>query len=133
MIDAVLKFTDLATAKADAVAQGYMDGLHTLFNANQVIPDVKVWRVSQDVSGTDGQGNPTVTHTFLTGWFCLISVVSIPNNLKNLAAIQFAYDRDLANARKPCVLKSNLSAPLLADLRFSPVFMGANLPWGQWT
>lgn len=133
MIDAILRFTDFNTAKADVIAQGYMDQLHALFKADQVIPDLKVWRASQDVIGTDGDGQPTVTHTYLSGWFCLVSVVTIPNNLKNLSAIQFAYNRDLANARQPCILKSNVSVPLLADLRFSPVFMGSDLPWGQWT
>lgn len=133
MIDAILKFTDFATAKVDAVAQGYMDQAHALFNADQVIPNIKVWRISQDATGTDLNGQPIIIHTFLSGWFCLISIVNIPNNLKNLGAIQFAYDRDLANARQPCILKNNIGLPLVQDIRFAPVFMGSDLPWGNWT
>lgn len=135
MIDGIFKFTDLTAAKSDPYVQSHMDQLHTLFMADRVIPGLQVWRASQDVIGTDAQGFPMVTHTFLTGWFVLVSVNRpIPSGLANHPALQVGIDVDLANSRTPgMILKNNIGGAILQDIRFSPVFAGRDFPWGNWT
>ncbi len=135
MIDGIFKFTSLAAAKADPYVQTHMNALQTLFAEDRIIPGLQVWRASQDVVGTDAEGHPMVTHTYLTGWFMLVSVSRpIPLALQNHSALQIGIDRDMANARTAgMVLKSNITNAILQDLRFSPVFSGSDYPWGNWT
>jgi hypothetical protein len=124
MIDALVKFADLATAQADPVVQQHMDALHTLFRADYVLADVKVWRASQDV------GN---VHTFLTGWFVLISLPSLTPAaiaLRDHAALQVCIDADKAKLRQAgMVLKSNVGG-ILQDVRMGPIFAGRDYPFG---
>ena len=125
-VDAVLKFSSLAAAKADPVVQRYYDAVLDLFAESMLIPNVKVWRASQDVNGV---------HTFLSGWYALISIETkgLPDDVKNHAAIQVVIDRDKANARQVgAIIRSTVSAALLQDLRFQPVFAGSDYPWGAW-
>lgn len=127
-IDVVLKFASLAAAKADPVVQQYRDVIDDLFNSDSVIPDVKVWRASQDVNGA---------HTFLSGYYLLVSLTSEQaskvSDLQNLTAVQFVVNRDKANARQAgAVIKANVSNAVLQDLRMQPVFAGSDYPWGAW-
>lgn len=126
MIDVVLKFTSLAAAKADPVVQQHYDAIEDLFALDRVIPNVKVWRASQDVGGV---------HTYLSGWYALISLESgrIPNSLRDHEAVQVVIDRDKANARQPgAIIRSTVGAAVLQDIRFQPVFAGSDYPWGAW-
>jgi hypothetical protein len=134
-IDVILKFTDLATALADPVVQQHLStdaqGRLTVPQADHVIPDIKVWRVSQDVAGSitgpDGQSIPTVTHTYLPGYFALVSLPQIVPALRDHPAVQVVINRD-TNA----VIRRGISPALLNDLRFDPVYAGCNYPWGAW-
>ena len=132
-IDVVLKFASLSAAKADPVVQKYRDEIEDLWAGDSVIPNIKVWRVSQDIHGTDSEGNPTVTHTYQSGWFVLVSLPRIVNALRDHAAVQFAVDREKMNAREAgMVLRKTVSDAVLNDFRFEPVFAGMNPPWGAW-
>lgn len=136
-IDVMLKFASLAAAKADPVVQRYTaldDAQQSQFMPDLVIPDVKVWRASQDVAGTDAEGNSMVTHTYLTGYYVLVSLPQVVTALRDNPAVQVAVDRDKMNSRQTgMVLKSNVTTPVLQDLRFQPVYAGMNPPWGAWS
>jgi hypothetical protein len=135
-IDAMFKFASLAAAKADPVVQHYMsldDSQQAQFQLNIIIPGVQVWRASQDVIGTDADGNPTVTHTLLPGYFIFVSADHVISELRDHPALQVAVDRDKMNARQVgMVLKSTITNSLLQDLRFQPIYAGMNPPWGSW-
>lgn len=125
-IDVVLKFASLAAAKADPVVQQHYDALQDLFASDRVIPNVKVWRASQDVGST---------HNYLAGWYMLVSLESgrVPNALRDHAAVQVVINRDKANARQPgAIIRSTVGAAVLQDLRFEPVFAGSDYPWNNW-
>jgi hypothetical protein len=120
MIDCILKFTSKAAALT-ALAN-HTDGQDWL--PDHVLPDVKVWRTSQDVGDV---------HTYLTGYFVMISLPQAVPALNNIAAVQFVVDRDLANAWQPgMILKANLTNAVLQDLRVSPLFAGCDWPFGAW-
>ena len=132
-IDVVLKFDSIAAAKADPTVQQYRNAIEDLWGGDSVIPNLKVWRVSQDVAGTDGEGNPTVTHTYLPGFFVLVSLPRVVNALRDHAAVQFVVDREKMNAREAgMVLRKTVSNAVLNDFRFEPVFAGMDPPWGAW-
>lgn len=124
MIDYFFKFTNVAAAKADPVVQQNMDTLRTIWRNDYVLVDLQVWRPSQDVAGpNDSFGNPTVIHTFLTGWFVMVSLPNQVPVLLNHSALQFALDRD----GPPYVIKNNIGA-VMQDVRVSPIFMGSHYP-----
>lgn len=132
-IDVVLRFASLAAAKADPVVQQYRNQIEDLWAGDSVIPNVRVWRVSQDTYGIDAEGNPTVTHAYQSGWFALISLPRVVNALRDHAAVQFVVDRDKMNARQSgMVLRKTVNDATLNDFRFEPVFAGMNPPWGAW-
>jgi len=132
-IDAVFRFNSLADAVADPTVQQYMDQLRTLFLTDQAITDLQVWRVSQDVAGVSPDGIPIVTHSYLGGFYLYVSLPRVVLSLRDHPNLQVAIDRDAANTRRPgMILKSNLTNAVLQDVRFQPVFAGADYPWGAW-
>lgn len=123
-IDVVLKFADLATAKADPAVRNHMDDLQEMFAADRVIPNIKIWRASQDVGGV---------HNYVAGWYALISLDHIVPALRDHAAVALVIDRDKANARiAGAVIRSTVGAAVLQDMRMEPVFAGCDYPWGAW-
>jgi hypothetical protein len=132
MIDALLNFTSLAAAKADPVLLAHMDQLQA-WRGSYVLPDVKSWRVSQDVAGTDADGNPKVTHVYRTGWTLMISLPQVVPALFNHAALIVMIDRDRVIANQTGqILKANVTTPVMQDTRWEPVFAGVEYPWGNW-
>lgn len=135
-IDVVVKFADLATALADPVVQQHVSTDaqgNPVFQGDHVIPDIKVWRVSQDVAGTtpgpDGQTIPTVTHTYLPGYFALISLPQIVPALRDHPAVQVVINRDTNTVIRR---GTGIGLALLNDMRFAPIYAGATYPWGAW-
>jgi len=125
-IDVVLKFASRAAARSDPIVSQHYDVMQDLFAQDRVIPDLKVWRMSQDVNGA---------HTMLPGWFLLVSLQSgrVPDALRDHPAVQIVINRDKANARQAgAIIRSTVSAALLQDLRFEPMFAGSDYPWGAW-
>lgn len=129
MIDYFFKFLTEAAAIADAAGSIYYTST-AKWNADRVVPDLQIWRNSQDVAGPLVNGVPTIVHTLLTGWFGVVSLDHIDATLLNHAALQVALDRDKAAAGLPAILKSNVTTAMLNDLRFQPVFAGASYPFG---
>jgi hypothetical protein len=134
MIDYFLKYADEATAKT-ALAQYLVmdrDGVGQ-WPLDLCIPDVKIWRDSQDVTtpGPNGKG-PIITHTYLPGFFILVSLDRVRPALVNLPAVQVVIDREKAVARQAgAVIKSGVSNAVLQDIRISPVFSGSDIPYGN--
>ncbi len=88
---------------------------------HQFLPNVKAWRVSQDVTNPDG----TVTHTYLAGWFGILSLDHIENVILNDNSLAFALNRD----GPPYVIKNNIGA-VINDVAVSPIFAGSHYPLG---
>jgi len=120
VIDYFFKWTNEAAAKADALMLA--DYLNTDPQAlkqwarDKVLPNVQAWRPSQDVGGV---------HTFLTGWFAIVSLNSQASVLLNASALQFALDRD----GPPYVIKNNIGG-VITDVAVSPIFAGSHYPIG---
>lgn len=122
--DAVLQYANAAAAKADLAA--HYDAISDAFLADRV-ESIQVWRASQDT--TDGQGN--VVHNYLAGFFVLVSASRLILSLRDDPNLQIVVNRDLCNERRSgCVVKSNINVAILQDIRFSPVFMGSDIPFG---
>lgn len=134
MYDYYLKFADEATAKTTLAAYLTPDGDwpgNVLRTGGPGGADLKFWRASQDVAGTDADGNPTVTHSYLPGFFILYSDMRLIPALRDAAFVQVVLDRDKAIKRQAGgVIKSTVPIALLKDLRWSPVWAGDSPPWG---
>ena len=90
MIDAFCKWQTEADAKADAVMLANQFGISfNNWRTDHVLPNVKVWRPSQD-TGTP----PNMVHNYLAGWFAIVSIRNQVPELMSLAATQFVLDRD---------------------------------------
>lgn len=124
MIDYFFKFATEAVAIADAAGSIYYSVGDSQWNLYRVIPGLQIWRNSLDVAGV---------HTFLTGWYGVISLDSINNTLVNHAGLQLAIDREKSKAGQVAIIRSNLTNAVLQDLRFQPVFAGSNYPFGNMT
>ena len=124
MIDYFLKYAGVAAAKADPLIQAHMDRLQTLFDEGCIIVDPDVWRASQDVGGV---------HTYLSGFFLIISLPNLVPALRDAASVQFVIDREKAKARQAgAIIKNNLTNTVLQDIRFEPIFAGSDYPFGGW-
>lgn len=121
-IDAILKFTSLAAALADPVVQQHVgDDQQQTFMSDHVIPNLQVWRDSQDVAGV---------HTYLLGYYALISLPRIVSALRDHPAVQVVINRaDNTVVRRG----TGIGLALLNDLRFSPIYAGCAYPWGAWS
>ena len=120
LVDYFLKWADEASAKADAVMlAGYLNtDAQSLkqWARDKVLPNVQVWRPSQDVGGV---------HTFLTGWFAIIGINRQVTVLLNATALQFALNRD----GPPYIVRNNIGG-IITDVAVSPVFLGSHYPVG---
>ncbi len=87
---------------------------------HQFLPDVKAWRPSQDIGAP-----PNVVHTYLTGWFGILSLDHIENVIINDNSLAFALNRD----GPPYVIKNTIGA-VINDLAVSPIFAGSHYPLG---
>lgn len=127
--DAVLRFNTLAAAKADPDVQQHYNAILDFFAADRVAR-VDVWRASQDTVVPDGNGGSSIVHSFMSGVFLLISMPRLVTSLRDNAAIQLVLNRDKMNAREAgFVVRSTISAGILQDIRFGPVFAGMDVPW----
>ncbi len=121
MIDYFFKWTDEASAKADALilAQKYYNQVGTAWSQDLVLPNVKAWRPSQDVGGV---------HTYLTGWFAIVAWPTQVSVLLNASALAFALDRN----GPPYIIKNNIGA-IINDVGCAPIFAGSHYPIGGYT
>lgn len=127
MIDAVLSFPSAAAARNDPVLAAHLTTLQS-WVGSYVLPGIRLWRNSQDVAGTDADGNPKITHTYLPGWSILISRPNVVGALRNHANLQFMVDSDAGT-----VIRATINQTVMQDIRMEPIFAGRNYPWGAWT
>lgn len=131
MIDYFLRFTSRAEAKADPDIRAFHHALDDRFDDAQIIVNPDFWRHSQDVVTTDGEGNEVRTHNYIAGFVICVSLDRVVQRLVDHPATQVVLDRDKANARQAgAVIYRAVSLAVLRDLRWSPVFAGADYPWG---
>lgn len=125
MIDYFMQFNTEADAITAAEAAGKLgqrdDQGNWHWNLDHVAPDIKAWRISQDVTNPDG----SVTHTYLSGWYCIVSLNGINAQLNNHPNLAFTLDRD----GPPYVIKNNMGA-VITNLGFQPIFAGSHYPIG---
>jgi hypothetical protein len=126
MIDYFCKWTNEQEAKQDAMRlrQYFGDTDGTIVKDwyhNQFLPNVKAWRVSQDVQNPDG----TVTHTYLTGWYGILALDHVEDVIMNDNSLAFALDRD----GPPYIIKNNIGA-VINDVGAAPIFCGSHYPLG---
>lgn len=126
MIDYFFRWTDQDDAKQDALMLAdYLNvqpGNLRDWAQDKVLPNVQVWRPSQD---TTVDGN--VVHNFLVGWFAIVALNRQAPVLLNSSALQFALDREARNAGQPFVVRNNIGT-VINDVKVSPVFAGSNYP-----
>lgn len=129
MFDVLLRFNTAAEA-ATYLPQYSTAG--TTWDMANVIPDVKAWQDSAQ-GGLLGGILGTVTGlVFLSGYWTWISLTAVPHDVTNLLAVQLCYDRDALNAKQAkSIYKTSLGLTLLNDIRASPVYQGADVPWGS--
>lgn len=134
MIDALLNFPSAAAAKADPALSVHMDQLQS-WRGSYVLPDVKVWRPSQDHSiGNDlDTGQPMMVHTYRVGWNIIISLPRVVPALQNHPNLIVMIVRDAVIANSiGMIVKANISQAIMQDTRWEPVFAGCEYPWGAW-
>jgi hypothetical protein len=133
MIDYFLKFASEAAAKTALSSRlGTDEQGNLVWPRSYCFPGLQFWLASQDVAGTDSDGNPILTHTYLPGYFIMVSLPNVLAALRDSAPVQIVIDRDLAASRSQgAVIKSNVSVAILQDLRFSPVPAGSDYPFGN--
>lgn len=136
MIDYFFRWNDQADARQDALMLA--DHLSVAPDSpdvrdwmrDHVLPNVKAWRVSQDMPNSPDVGG--VTHTYLSGWFAIVATRTQVQVLLNAAALQFALDRDACNRGDPFVVRNNIGA-LITDIGCEPIFAGSNYPIGGYS
>lgn len=123
MIDYFFRWTDEAAARADAIAAAQHFGIQGpggwQWFRDHVLPDVKVWRPTQDVGGT---------HTYLSGWSAIVSLDQQVQMLLNATALAFAMNRD----GPPYVIKNNIGV-IITDIACAPIFAGSHYPIGGYS
>lgn len=142
MIDYFCRWATIDDAKADAARLRKYLGDNTVTGSppqwrqwylNHFIPDVKAWRISQDViiPASPPRTPPRVQHTYLAGWFGLLALDEAIPALYNDAACQFCLNRDFIAGVSPpnIVVKNNIGA-VLQDVGVEPTFAGSHYPLG---
>lgn len=130
--------TALATLGRYYNAQIGPSGQAIGYALDTLVPNIKVWRSSQDnISCCDANGQNIITHTYQTGWYCIVSFTTPRDNavlaiLQGAAAAVIAINRTKMEAgQSGFVLKNTFSNAILQDLRWSPVTTNSMpLPWG---
>ncbi len=125
-VDYFAKWNSEAEAKQDAMRLRQYFGTDggTIVKdwyLHQFLPNVQVWRPSQDVHNPDG----SVTHVLLAGWFGILSLDHIETVIINDNSLAFALNRD----GPPYVIKNNIGG-IINDVAVSPIFAGSHYPLG---
>lgn len=123
MIDYFFRWANETEARIDALALAEFLSLDLGFGRHwlqgHVLPNIQVWRPSQDVGGI---------HSYLTGWFAVVATAQPRDLLLNASALAFALNRN----GPPYVLKNNIGA-IITDVACSPIFAGSHYPIGGYS
>jgi hypothetical protein len=129
MIDYFMRFTDEAEAISEAVAYGKLGSYDNSsppiwrWNTDHVLPNCKAWRVSQDVIVGSP---PSVVHSYITGWLCIVALHGINQTLLNHPKMSFALNRD----GPPYVIRNTIGT-IIQDIAAEPIFAGSHYPLGD--
>jgi hypothetical protein len=128
MIDHVMLYATEAGAKADKVRLSDALGIPATdtWQLNQSIPDIRLWQPSKDTVVNDN-----VVHTYLKGFFLLLSLNRVEPLLRDAPSIFFILDRDAASRGAPFVVFNDIG-DMISDIAFAPAFAGSNYPLGGW-
>ncbi len=139
MIDYFCKWVDEADAKQDAARlRRYFGGGVNADSPpppienwllNHFLPNVQVWRPSQD--HLDTSSPPVMVHTYLTGWFGILALEYVDDVILAQSCLQFALNREYDPLASPknLIVKNNIGA-VLQDIGISPTFAGSRYPIG---
>lgn len=121
MIDMFFRWSSEGAAKQDALALAEFLGVEITPGVREwlrdhVLPNVKAWRPSQDVDGV---------HSYLTGWFAIVSLMQPRDVLLNASALSFALNRE----GPPYIIRNNIGA-VITDIACEPIFLGSHYPIG---
>lgn len=94
----------------------------------RVLPNVKAWRISQDVFA--GSPPEFVSHTYLPGWFAILAMEEALDVLLNDNNLAFALNRNWTPDSPPNLIVKNNIGAIIQDVGVSPVFAGSNYPVG---
>jgi hypothetical protein len=136
MIDHLMTFATEADAKADPVVGAYwiVDAGSQgggVWRPDICIPGVTVWNPAQDVTTTDANGFPLITHTPIdSNWRIIVALGQQSPALSALPQCHIVADRDAAVAGRPFILQTALSQAQLSALMLEPTFAGSNYPFG---
>jgi len=101
-IEHVLAFNTEADAIADTIVGAYHSAATEEFPAawrgDVCIPGIKCWDARNDVTGTDSDGIPIVTHTYLPGWWICIGHQHVHPELRDHPNCRFVSDHDAREA-----------------------------------
>lgn len=128
MIDYFFRWGTSSEALADAFSAAQHFGLQTssgawMWASDYVLPNVKAWRPSQDITSSG-----VVTHNYLTGWFAIVSLDQQVGVLLNSSRLAFCLDRD----GPPYLIKNNIGA-IISDVACEPIFAGSHYPIGGYS
>lgn len=128
MIDYFFRWATSSEARADIFASAQRFGVQLdsgtwSWALDHVLPDVKVWRPSQDIVSSG-----SIVHSYLTGWSAIVSLNNQVNILLNSSQLAFALDRN----GPPYVIKNNIGA-IISDVACSPIFAGSHYPIGGYS
>ena len=99
---------------------------HGNIRADICIQGVQRWSTLQDVAGTDSQGNPTVTHTYMPGFGVVCEFQTRQPALEADAITYLVTDYGAAALGKPfVVLTPYFAIAQLQTMVLQPVFAGA--------
>ena len=131
MFDYGFQFSNVAAAIVDGVAQGVYNPVSpSKWFYDHVQPGLQCWEPSQDTTVTNPLPPPATltTHTYLTGYYVLVSVVSLTPipafaSDPNLA---FILDRTQREAGAASYVVQNNIGAVIADLGCAPMFASSN-------
>lgn len=127
MYDYFCRWPTSSAAQADAFSAAQHFGVQVnsdwIWAQDHVLPNVKAWRPSQDVISSG-----VVTHSYLTGWFAIVSLNRQVNILLNSSQLAFCLNRD----GPPYIIKNNIGA-VISDVACEPIFAGSHYPIGGYS
>lgn len=127
MIDYFFRWASEVDARADAISLaqhfGFQSSAAFHWATDHVLPNIQAWRPSQDVVSSG-----VVAHTYLPGWFAIVSLNNQVSILLNSSELAFALNRD----GPPYVIKNNIGA-IISDVACQPIFCGSHYPIGGYS
>lgn len=130
MNDYLVKYNNQTQLDADNLPgkHGHTDELGVFQWLSDHAMVVKAWRPSQD--STDQDGN--VVHNYLPGIWVLIAVPKDDADVEASGNLQMSFNRAKCNAKASgCLKYRKAGGPPQQDIKYEPVYAGANVPFDE--